>query len=152
MRTRTAAFAVTAAALGILAGCGDNKCNDQTPPISAVPSCTAGAETQVSVPINVCPRCDQGPTTCTVDLASANPMGGNAIELVPLSPVCEANSSCPIVDPASCPAAAVNCTFTTPATLGSYTLVVITPEGTQVPNKTFNVAASGSLNCTGFSL
>ncbi len=150
MRTRTAAFAVAAAALGVLAGCGDNsKCSDQTPPIAGVPSCTALASTQVTVPIHVCPRCDQGPTTCTVDMAN---IASNVIELVPLSPVCDANASCPIPDPPTCPFATANCTFTAPAAVGIYNLVVVDATGAQIPNKQLDVVSSGTPSCSGFNL
>ncbi len=148
MRIRTAAFVAAAAALGVLAGCGDNKCGDQTPPIAGVPNCTAAPGSQVTVPLHVCPKCDQGAASCTVDMTN---VGRGSIELVPLSPVCDANSSCPIVDPDSCPAAAVNCTFAAPAE-GHYTIAVVTPDGTQIPNKTLDVSATGSYGCEGFSL
>jgi len=148
MRIRTAA--VAAALAFVAAGCGNDKnCNEQTPPISGVPSCGAVANTPVTVPLHVCPRCDQGTPTCTVDMSQ---VASHAIELVPLSPVCDANSSCPIVDPSSCSFAPVNCTFTAPSTTGSYTLVVITPEGTQVPGKTLDVVASTPASCSGWTL
>jgi hypothetical protein len=73
-------------------------------------------------------------------MANANPAGGDKIELVPLSAVCDASSSCPIVDPASFPAAAVNCAITVPNTPGvTYDVVVIDPNGNQLPVKTLTV-------------
>jgi hypothetical protein len=144
MRLRTATFAA-AATLGLLAaGCGDDKCNDQTPPISTtgVPDCTAAAGTTVSVPIRVCPKCDQGTPRCEVHMDVAN----SAIQLEPLSEVCEASSSCPIVDPSTCPASPVTCTFTAPPAAGSpYDLVVITPDGQQLSGTLTIGAGSGCI-------
>jgi len=148
MKIRTATLA---AALGlVVAGCGDNPtCNDQTPPISGVPSCEAVAGTSVTVPLRVCPRCDQSAPRCAVHMEN---VGSFAIQLEPLSEVCEANSSCPLVDPLSCPFAPVNCTFTAPSA-GIYTLVVIDPAGQQIPNKQLTVIAGGTpAACTGYSL
>lgn len=150
MRIRAITFAAAVTALGALAGCGD-KCNEQTPPVAGVPNCTAQAGSQVTVPIQVCPKCDQEASTCTVDMAN---IGSNVIELVPLSQVCDASSSCPIVDPASCPAKPAGCTFTapTPTTFPTtYDIVVVTEAGRQV-TKTLTVVQSGALSCDNFSL
>jgi hypothetical protein len=146
MRIRAVTFAAAVGALGALAGCGD-KCNEQTPPVAGVPNCTAQAGTQVTVPIQVCPKCDQEASTCTVDMAA---IGQNVIELVPLSEVCDASSSCPIVDPVSCPARPAGCTFTAPTTPGDYDLVVVTEAGRQV-TRTLTVVSSGALSCSGFT-
>ena len=140
MPTRSLAIAAALAVAVLAAGCG-NKCNDQTPPVSAVPaSCTAVAGSQVSMPVHVCPKCDQGTPTC-----DAHPLNGGQIVLEPVSEVCDPNSSCPLVDPASCPFATMSCTFTAPANPDTYQLVVVTPEG-QI-TRTLTVVASGATSC-----
>jgi hypothetical protein len=146
-RTRNATFAAAAAlALGI-AGCGsEDSCAEQTPPLSdgGVPTCPAMAASQrVTVQVGVCPRCDQGAPTCTVDTTN---LGSGVIELVPLSPVCDANPSCPIVDPASCPLRGVTCSFTAPAA-GGYTIVVVDEQGADNPAP-FTTVSGGQTSCT----
>lgn len=143
MRTRTlvlaAAFALALAL--VAAGCGDNKCNDETPAVSQVPaSCTAVAGSTVTMPVHVCPKCDQGTPTC-----DAHPLNGGQIVLEPISQVCDPNSSCPLVDPESCPFATMSCSFPAPATPNNYQLVIVTPEGTI--QRTLTVVASGSTSC-----
>lgn len=156
MRNRKAtvgAVAVAALVLGV-AGCnGGDSCSDQTPPLSdngpaadGVPDCPPMAASQrVTVQLGVCPRCDQGPPTCTVDMSAL--ATDDTIQLVPLSPVCDANPSCPIVDPASCPLRGVTCSFTAPAA-GNYRIVVIDEQAGQHTG-TFDVIATGGGNsCT----
>lgn len=143
MRTRSLTLAAAfALGLGIAAaGCG-NKCNDQTPPVAGAPNCQAVAGSPVTVPLRVCPKCDQGTPECLVHLDN---VAQGQITLEPVAEVCDPNSSCPIIDPASCQFAPVSCTFTAPAA-GSYNVVVVTPEGPD--NRTLTVAAAGSSSCT----
>ena len=94
------------------------------------------------MPLHVCPRCDQASPQCLVHMEN---VGGGQIALEPVSEVCDANSSCPIVDPASCQFAALNCTFTAPSTPGPYTVVVATPSGSISRNLT--VVAAGPASC-----
>jgi hypothetical protein len=140
MRTRTLVLAAASALALAAAGCGDNKCKDETPAVSQVPaSCTAVAGSTVTMPVHVCPKCDQGTPTC-----DAHPLNGGQIVLEPISQVCDPNSSCPLVDPASCPFATMSCSFPAPA-VGSYNLVVVTPEGTI--QRPLTVVASGPTSC-----
>jgi hypothetical protein len=140
-RTRTAPLALSAALAVVAAGCGSNKsCTDATPEVSAVPaSCSAVAGASVTVPLHVCPRCDQSFPACDV-----HPLNGSQLVLEPVSQVCDPNSSCPLVDPASCPFSTLNCTFTAPGP-GTYQLVVVTPEG--ATQRDLVVVASGSTSC-----
>lgn len=140
MRTRSLSLAAFALGLAVAAaGCGKT-CNDQTPTVSQVPaSCTAVEGSTVTLPLHVCPKCDQGTPSC-----DAHPLNGNQIVLEPVAEVCDPNSSCPIVDPSSCPFATTDCTFPAPAA-GDYQLVVVTPEGTI--QRTLTVVASGSTSC-----
>lgn len=145
MRTRIATLALSAAAALAAAGCG-SKCNDQTPPVSSVPTstCTALTGTPVTMPIHVCPKCDQGSPSCLVHTEN---VGQGQITLEPVSEVCDPNSSCPLVDtstPDSCPFATLNCQFTAPA-VGEYTIVVVTPSAPE--NRHLTVVASGSTSC-----
>jgi hypothetical protein len=138
MRIRIATLAAAAALAAAASGCGQ-KCNDQTPPVAAAPNCTAIAGAVVPVPIRVCPRCDQGTPSCDVRYNS----GSGRFTLEPLAEVCDPNSSCPIVNPSSCPFAPVTCTLTAPAdSTQAYYLDVITPDG--VLTKNLTVLAAGS--------
>jgi hypothetical protein len=140
-RTRTTLLALSAALAVLAAGCGSsNSCTDATPEVSAVPaSCTAVAGSSVTMPVHVCPKCDQSFPACDV-----HPLNGTQLVLEPVSQVCDPNSSCPVVDPATCPFATLNCTFTAPAA-GTYQLVVVTPEG--ATQRDLVVVASGSTSC-----
>jgi hypothetical protein len=116
---------LAAAALAVLAtGCPGKNCGDQTPPVSQAPaSCSAQAGAQVTVPLHVCPKCDQASPTCLV----RTDVAGGVITLEPVSEVCDPSSSCPLVDPASCPFATLNCAFTAPPASG-YSVTVVTPS------------------------
>jgi hypothetical protein len=156
MRTRNVTFAAAAAAAALvlgIAGCGDtNSCSDQTPPLvddgagnDGVPDCTnMAASTRVTVQLGVCPRCDQGAPTCTPDLTN---VGSGIIELVPLAPVCDANPSCPIVDPSSCPLRGVTCSFTAPAA-GPYQIVVVDTASVEHTGAFDVVAGGANTSCT----
>jgi hypothetical protein len=137
MRTGTVTVAAGALAL-VAAGCGQ-KCSDQTPPLKAAPSCEVLASAPVTVPLAVCPRCDQGSPRCLVHLEQASQ---GQITLEPVSEVCDPSSSCPTVDPTSCPATPLACSFTAPAAPASYQLIVATPSG--VEERTLTVIASGT--------
>jgi hypothetical protein len=117
--------AALAAALAV-EGCGSSKnCNDSATAVSQAPtSCAAQVGAQVTVPLHVCPKCDQGTPTCDVRAQAGT------IFVEPVAPVCDPNSSCPLVDPASCPFSALNCQFTAPPpdTSNTFTVVVITPD------------------------
>jgi hypothetical protein len=132
MWNRNGTVAALAAAVAVIgAGCGSETCSGQTPPIESAPStCTAGPGAQFTVPLEVCPRCDQAMPTCTID--TTNLAQFETIELVPVSEVCDADPSCPLN---SCPATGsppvVNCVVTAPGTAGAYDLVVVKPDGTE---------------------
>ncbi len=124
--TRKLTLAAAFVAALAVAGCGSSKnCNDAATAVSQAPSsCSAPVGSQVTVPLHVCPRCDQGTPTCDVRVQAGT------IYVEPVAEVCDPNSSCPIVNPASCPFAALNCTFTAPAPDASntFTVVVVTPD------------------------
>jgi hypothetical protein len=54
-------------------------------------------------------------------------VAGGVITLEPVSEVCDPSSSCPIVDPSSCPFATLDCSFTAPSAATSYSVTVVTP-------------------------
>lgn len=103
-----------------LAAC-DNKCPTTNPKVQTggVPACTGGsaiqAGAQTTIRIGVCPRCDESYDQCNVTM----PAGDNIIQLDPLVQVCEPSNSC---GTEACNL--VTCTFTAPATPGTYRLFV----------------------------
>ena len=121
-----------AAALG-LAGC-DDMCPTESPGVDAVQSCTVRPGTSVSVRVRVCERCNQTATTCQVDIQ------GTTIQLDPVSEACTDSSSCPPgcnLDPN------ITCTFTAPATEGTYDVLVYDPTtNTTIPGE---LVVSGTL-------
>jgi hypothetical protein len=142
---------VAAALAAFAAGCGNEKCSDQTPPVQNVQDCTVAEASPVSIQIRACPRCDQAAPRCLVRMenvgTAANP---GTIQLEALSEVCDANSSCPIVNPSSCAAGAVTCTFTAPAQAAlPYGIVVVTPEGTTI-DRTLTVGPAGTAQSCAF--
>jgi hypothetical protein len=134
--TRSLTLVFAAAAAVSAAGCG-SKCHDSTPAVSAAPTaCTAPAGAPVTVPVHVCPSCDQSMPTCDV-----RSQGGTFV-LEPVSQVCDQNPSCPIVDPSSCPFQTMDCQFTapTPTDVSTFPVVIVT-SGPQVQ---FTLTVSGT--------
>ena len=143
MRTRSLTLAALAVALAVTAaGCG-NKCNDQTPPVAGAQNCTVAPGSSVTVQVRVCPKCDQGTPTCLVHLEN---VAASQISLEPVSEVCDANSGCPLVDPATCQTSPLNCSFTAPAATGDYNVVVVTESAPE--QRTLRVAATGPYSCS----
>ena len=132
------------AAAVVLAACGGTSCPTESPKISSLPpSCVLNAGAQVSVGIHVCPTCNQTSASCSVVDKSAT---DQIIQLDPSVEACTSNSSCPI----SCDTAALQCTFTAPATAGTYMIAVFNPETGQLDQVPLTVVASGgSTSCTG---
>ena len=139
--TRKLALAAAFVAALAVAGCGSTKnCQDATPPVGTLntsASCTAQAGAPVTVSFHVCPLCDQGTPTCIVHAQDA---AAGQITLEPVSQVCDPNSSCPIIVPASCQIPTLSCQFTAPATTSPVHVTIVTPTG----NETFSLAISGS--------
>lgn len=150
-RTRTLTLAVAAAlAFGAgltLQGCGKN-CNDATPPVKTIPtSCVAAVGSPLTVPVNTCPKCDQGTPACDVRDA-----GGGNFTVEPVSQVCDPQS-CPIPDLASCSAQPTDCVLPAAMTAGlstssTYHLNIVTETG-QVTRDFTVVAAGRSYGCSG---
>ena len=138
MRPGNASLAAAAGLALAAAGCGST-CSDQTPPLKSAPSCEVLVSSQITVPLNVCPRCDQAAPRCLVHLDQES-LG--QITLEPVSEVCDPSTSCPTVDPTTCPATPLGCTFTAPGSPATYQLIVATPAG--VEQRTLTVIASGS--------
>jgi hypothetical protein len=150
--TRRLAPIVLVAALGAalpfaMSGCGGSDCPSATPPLKQLPSAcpSMAAAATVTVNLHVCPRCDQSSPSCRVDLGGV--ASSSIIQLDPLALVCSADSSCPIVDPASCPAQALACTFTAPAA-GNYNLLVVDQNG-NAQNVPFTVVDGGTQTTCG---
>ncbi len=125
MKVRIGSVVVAVGLAAFAAGCGSDKCKDESPPLSSTQpaqSCTVEVSSPVTVQIHACPRCDQGTPECLVHFDSAT-----QITLEPSSQVCDPNSSCPVGG--NCQVAPLNCTFTAPSTPGTIDLVVQSPSG-----------------------
>ena len=133
------AITVCAAAVG-LSACGD-KCPTETPQVDAVANCTATAGSTVTVPLRLCPTCNQTAASCDVDTSQAASSG--IIQLDPVVEACESASSCaPGCDPN-----AINCTFAAPSQPGPYDLIVFNPATNSTITKRLDVVASGGTSC-----
>jgi hypothetical protein len=142
--TRALTLAAAVAAVLTATGCPGKNCNDATPPVGTLntsASCTAQPGAPVTVKFHVCQKCDQATPTCIVHAENA---GQGQIVLEPVSEVCDPNSSCPIIDPASCSIPTLDCKFTAPANNARVTIV--TPTG----QETFPlvVSATGTGTCS----
>lgn len=146
MTTRQTLIAAAAALSLVAVGCGE-KCNEETPPVetaSLKASCDDMApNTAVTVTIPVCPTCNQGTPTCTY---RADNLAAGIIQLEPLAEACESSNSCPPVNPASCPAQPLACEFVTPVAEATYTLTIVTADGSTI-DKGFPIAAGGGTTC-----
>jgi predicted small lipoprotein YifL len=136
---RVIAITACAAALG-LSACGE-KCPTETPQVDAVANCTATAGSTVTVPVRLCPTCNQSAASCDVDLSQATSSG--SILLDPVVEACESSNSCP----PGCSLNSINCTFTAPSQLGSYELIVFNPATNTSISKRLDVVASGGTSC-----
>jgi len=140
MKTR---IAVTAAAVALFAaGCGES-CPTESPQVSALaqPGCTEVAGQPVSYPVRLCPTCNQTGATCDVDLSQVGSAG--TIFLDPKVEACTGTGGCG----PSCALNTLTCTFTAPATPGTYTVVAYDPGTNTTRESTMLVIASGPESC-----
>jgi Tfp pilus assembly protein PilW len=144
MRIRNALTLVAAAALAAgLAGCPSESCDLESPQVSALPaSCTQVAGQPVTYPVRLCPTCNQFGATCVADLSAAATSGD--IYLDTKVEACD--------DPGTCggPACSINaltCTFTAPATPGTYTVIALDGLTGQPKESTLTVIAGGAEFC-----
>jgi hypothetical protein len=135
-------MAAVAIAAGAIA-CGD-KCPTETPAqVQAIGSCTAPPGATVSVPVRLCPTCNQTGASCSVDTSQA---GTGYIQLDPTVEACANVSTCSSQAPA-CEANPLTCTFTVPSGLPTYKLVVFDPSTNQQLMGTLTVSASSAASC-----
>ncbi|WP_242346909.1 hypothetical protein [Anaeromyxobacter terrae] len=135
---RIIAIGACAAAVG-LSACGE-KCPTETPRVDALAGCTAAPGSTVTVPLRLCPTCNQTAASCDVDMSQATTSG--VIQLDPVVEACESANSCP----PGCDLNAINCTFAAPSQPGTYQLLVYNPAtNTTIPNTL--VVASGPTSC-----
>jgi predicted small lipoprotein YifL len=137
MRNRHVACVVAAALLG-LAGCAE-KCPTESPGVDAVQSCTVRPGASVSMRVRVCERCNQTATTCQVDIQ------GGTIQLDPVSEACTDSAGCPPgcnLDPN------ITCTFTAPATEGTYDVLVYDPNTNTTLPAQLVVSSTLPFSCT----
>jgi hypothetical protein len=133
------------AALTVAAGaiaCG-NKCPTETPAqVQALGSCTAPPGGTVSVPVRLCPTCNQTGASCTADTSQA---ASGYIHLDTTVEACDNVSTCASQAPA-CEANPLICTLTAPSSAGTYTLVVFDSTNQQITG-TLTVSASATPSC-----
>jgi hypothetical protein len=137
---RVIAITACAAAVG-LSGCGDS-CPTETPKVEAFATsgCTATPGSLVTVPLRLCPTCNQTAASCEVDLSQAS---SGDIFLDPVVEACESATSCP----PTCDPNAVNCSFAAPSP-GAYRLIVFDPSTNSSIQTPLQVVAGGSTSCT----
>ncbi len=140
MRVRSAFLvAVFAGIGGGLAGCPSDSCPLESPQVGALPgSCTEVAGQPVSYPVALCPLCNLTNASCDVTVA------GGSIYLDVKMEACSGGGSCPL--PPACDASPTRCTFTAPATPGTYPVVIADGQGGQI-SRTLTVIASGAESC-----
>ncbi len=138
MRIRGGALIVAAAAAAGfgLAGCPSSSCPMETPQVNALPSCTEPPNHALSYPVRLCPTCNQTGASCSVQ------MSGNDIFLDLKVEACNDASSC---GGAGCNPGPTICSFTTPASEGTYNVTATDAGGTV--NGTLVVSASVPASC-----
>jgi hypothetical protein len=137
MKMRSAVMlAVLAAVAAGLAGCPSSSCPLETPQVNALPTCTEPPSTAISYPVRLCPTCNQSGATCAVQ------MSGSEIFLDLKVEACSDASSC---GGAGCTAGPTTCSFTTPATAGTYTVTATDAGGTV--EGTLVVSPTGPASC-----
>jgi hypothetical protein len=126
-----------------LSGCGEvtSGCPTETPKVEAFATsgCTATPGSTVTVPLRLCPTCNQTGASCDVDLSEAS---SGDIFLDPVVEACESANSCP----PTCDQNAINCSFAAPPP-GSYRLVVFDPASDSTIVTTLQVVQSGPTSC-----
>ncbi|HSD21108.1 MAG TPA: hypothetical protein VLC54_13770 [Anaeromyxobacter sp.] len=140
---RGIAIAACAAAVG-LSGCGES-CPTETPKVEAFATsgCTATPGATVTVPLRLCPTCNQTAASCDVDVSQAS--RSNEIFLDPVVEACQSASSCP----PTCDPNAINCSFAAPSQPGRYDLIVFDPATNTTLQEQLDVVASGPTSCSG---
>jgi hypothetical protein len=138
MRTRSVVLVATLGTVAAaLAGCpSSTSCPLETPQVTALPTCTEPPSKDITYPVRLCPTCNQTGATCSVQ------MSGNVIFLDLKVEACADAVSC---GGAGCAPGPTNCTFTTPATEGNYSVVATDPGGTV--NGTLVVSGTQAASC-----
>ncbi len=135
--TSAARLAVLSALAASTAGCpSSNSCPLETPQVNALPTCTEPPSTAISYPVRLCPTCNQTGASCAVQIA------GNDIFLDLKVEACSDPNSC---GGAACALGPTTCSFTTPASPGTYNVTATDPGGTV--NGTLVVSASTPASC-----
>jgi hypothetical protein len=144
MSIRSALVASLAASALLASGCGDT-CPTETPArVEAIGSCTAAPGGTVSVPVRLCPTCNQTGATCEVDTSQAST---GFIQLDPIVEACEAVTSCAAPTP-TCQANPLTCTLRAPAAEGDYTLLVFDQSRNRSIQGTLTVSSTSSASCS----
>ena len=139
------ALAAAGALLVVASGCG-TKCPTETPQVQQIGNCTAKPGDTVSVPVRLCPTCNQTGATCAVDTSQVGSSG--IIQLDPTVEACDSVSSCGTPSP-TCQTNPLTCTFTVPANTpnGTIKLSAFDPATSQEVSGTLTVSANVSSSC-----
>jgi hypothetical protein len=147
MRLHSSLLALAAAALAV-SGCGES-CPTETPAkVEALGSCTAAPGGTVTVPVRLCPTCNQTGAECQVDTSQAT---SGFIQLDPTVEACETASSCGAPTP-TCQANPLTCTFTAPAVEDTYTLIVFDQSTQNTIEGTLTVSSNVTPGCSPLAL
>lgn len=142
--TRALTLALAAAAVITTTGCPSKNCSDASPQVSAAPTaCTASTGSKVTVPVRVCPKCDQSTPTCVVH---ADNIAAGSVLIEPITEVCDPNSGCPING--TCLTNPLSCSFTAPAAAGTVTVTVNDPDSPRTFTLTVNAGAASDVLCS----
>jgi hypothetical protein len=144
LRSRIVDVVITAVALVALHGCGET-CPTETPAkVDRIGSCVAQPGATVSVPVQLCPTCNQSGATCDVDLSAVASSG--TIQLDPTVEACENVTTCATPTP-SCEVSPFTCTFAAPMEPGDYDLIVFDPSRNGTIGGVLHVESAVSSGC-----
>ena len=148
LRQYTAGALAIAGAVLLASGCGGTSCPTETPAqIQKVGQCQATLGATVSVPVQLCPTCNQTGARCQVDASSVASSG--IIQLDPTVEACDNVSTCSSPAP-SCQVGPLMCAVTVPSntTMSQITLAAFDPFSGQQVSGVINIVPSGSSGCT----
>ncbi len=122
-----------------LAGCGDT-CTATAADVSAVGSCsgTVSPGVTVDVPVRVCPTCSETNPSCSAELV------GTEIQLNTVIQECQANAGCAA---SGCVVQPVICSFSAPATAGTYSVVAVDATSGRQFTTQITVGSGSGVSC-----
>lgn len=133
------AATVALALAGGLTGCGESCPSETVAKIQDVGACTARPGTSVTVPVQLCPTCNQSGSSCDVEIQ------GSFVQLDIRAEACDSVASCGSTAPSCQPPS--GCTFTAPAE-GTYTVLVYDPSTDRTIERPLVVSTTQNLGCS----